>query len=198
MSTILEDYEIDAEILTQIVKKNPSLRGMLLGYVAEYKFEELFLQHPLIEVVGKADDHDRKHKGDRNIKYRDRNFVLEVKSLQTNTIKRITDLLNPGGYWAAKAQVDASDNRTITLPTGHKVTTTCLLEREFDILAVNCFAFEGKWRFVFAKNEDLPHTTAKKYSDEEKRYLLATTVEVTWPPRPPFTDDLISLFESDF
>ena len=43
--------------------------------------------------------------------------------------------------WIGKAQVDASDRREIVLPDNSRVTTTCLLKGEFDILAVNVFAF---------------------------------------------------------
>jgi hypothetical protein len=46
-----------------------------------------------------------------------------------------------GDRWQGKAQVDASDSRTISLPDGSTMKTTCLLRGEFDILAVNCFAF---------------------------------------------------------
>ena len=44
--------------------------------------------------------------------------------------------------WKGKAQVDASDRREVVLPDNSRVTTTCLLKGEFDILAINVFAFE--------------------------------------------------------
>jgi hypothetical protein len=103
--------------------------AMLLGYVAEFKFEELWLKRPNITDISKADDHDRAKKGDRTASYKGRQIVFEVKSLQTNTIKKKDNL------WIARAQVDASDSRTVTLPDGEKITTTCLLINEFDILA---------------------------------------------------------------
>jgi hypothetical protein len=185
--SILKEWEIDEYDLTMIIDANPSLRGMTLGYVAEFKFEQMWLGRAGISDVAKADDHDRTKKGDRTITYKGRTVVLEVKSLQTNTIRNVE------GVWTARAQVDASDNRTVKLPNGEEVSTTCLLVGEFDILAVNTYAFEKKWRFVFAKNKDLPRTTFKKYKESIRKYLLATTVEITWPPKPPFYDDLFRL-----
>ena len=128
--TILDRWGITANELTAVVDQNPSLRGMLLGYLAELKLEKLWLSKKEISSVIKYDDHDRKKKGDRTILYKNHQFVFESKSLQTSTIRQTTD------GWAGKAQVDASDRRNITLPNGDMLTTTCLLKGEFDILAV--------------------------------------------------------------
>ena len=187
--SILEKWEITAHVLTELLAQNPSLRGMLFGYVAEFKLEELWLQPPRITACFKADDHDRRKKGDRVIIYRDEQFIIEAKSLQTNTIAY------KDGQWTAKSQVDASDRRQITLPNGTVLSTTCLLVGEFDVLAVNTYPFEEEWRFVFAKNKDLPRTSWRGYTPEQRQYLLATTVEVTWPPEPPFHDDLFKVLD---
>jgi hypothetical protein len=68
------------------------------------------------------------------------------------------------GYdkWTGVAQVDASDSREISFPDGSKLKTTCLRRGEFDLLAINCFAFGEKWRFAFALNSELPANTYKK------------------------------------
>jgi len=96
-----------------------------------------------------------------------------------------------------KAQVDTSDRREVVLPDGSTVTTTSLLKGEFDILAVNVFAFEDTfedtWRFVFAKNSDLSTSNYKKYTDYQRRHLLATLVKIHWPPKPPFSDEPFTL-----
>ena len=68
---------------------------------------------------------------------------------------------------------------------------------EFDILAVNLFAFENQWRFIFAKNSDLPRSTYQKYTPEQQSKLLASLVPVSWPPKPPFTDEPFSLMDAD-
>ncbi|MEW6587072.1 MAG: restriction endonuclease [Nitrospirota bacterium] len=162
--TILDRWDITAEELTQVIDQNPSLRGMILGYLAELKLEKLWLSGEEITEVRKGDDHDRKRKGDRVIRYKGQKFIFESKSLQTGMIRQ-TDK-----GWVGKAQVDASDRRDVILPDGSKVTTTCLLKGEFDILAVNVFAFENKWRFVFAKNSDLPTSNYEKYTEYQRKH----------------------------
>ena len=41
--TILDRWDETPEELTELVEKNPSLRGMILGYLAELKLEKLWL-----------------------------------------------------------------------------------------------------------------------------------------------------------
>ncbi len=188
--SILDTWRITSRDLTDLLEQNPSLRGMLLGYVAELKFQTLWLTHPDISASVKDDDHDRTKKGDRRIVYKGQPFVLEVKSLQTHSI-RYED-----GVWSGKTQVDASDRREVVLPTGEKLNTTLLVMGEFDVLAVNVFAFENQWRFVFARNQDLPRTNFNKYTQAQQEHLLASLVPVTWPPQPPFTTDLYSLLDA--
>jgi len=186
-NTILDRWDITPEELTEVIDQNPSLRGMILGYLAELKLEKLWLSGERISNVSKHDNHDRKKKGDRVVRYRGHEFIFECKSLQTGTIKK-TDQ-----GWSGKAQVDASDRREIELPDGSTVTTTCLLKGEFDILAVNIFALQNKWRFVFAKNSDLPTSNYRRYTEYQRQHLLATLVEVHWPPKPPFSEDPFAL-----
>ncbi|MBN1876388.1 MAG: helix-turn-helix transcriptional regulator [Anaerolineae bacterium] len=186
---ILDLWEITSQDLTELLNQNPSLRGMLFGYAAEFKLHELWLNHPDITEVVKDDDHDRKKKGDRRIVYKSYPFIIEAKSLQTNSIARVAE------QWQGKAQVDASDRRTIFLPDESEVTTTLLQIGEFDILAVNVFPFENKWHFVFAKNQDLPRSTWRGYTAKQQSFLLASLIPVTWPPEPPFVDNLYTLLD---
>ncbi|MEX8511011.1 MAG: hypothetical protein AB3X37_09675 [Leptothrix ochracea] len=189
--TILERFDISEQELTSLVDKNPSLRGIMLGYVAEQKFHDLYLNNPNIQSAVKDDDHDRKKKGDRRIIYKGKAFVIEVKSLQTNTVKQLAD-----GRWEGKSQVDGSDRREISFDDGTKLNTTLLKRGEFDILCVNCFAFGGAWRFVFAKNEDLPISNYQKYTPEQQSKLIASLVKITWPPQSPFISDFFGLLDS--
>ena len=94
--------------------------------------------------------------------------MVECKSLQTASIKKT------GEVFTGTSQCDASDRRKVQFSDGTTLETTCLLTGEFDILAVNLFAFEGQWRFVFAKNADLPRSTYRKY--------LSVTSLVAIPP----------------
>lgn len=184
--TILDEWDITAEQLTELLNENPSLKGMLLGYTAEMKLKEIINSFPEVSFITKFDDHNRKKKGDLYIVYHGKAFNLESKSLQTRMIKY--DETNH--EWQGKAQVDASDKRVVKLPSGEELNTTLLLRGEFDVLAVNCYAFTNEWRFVFAKNSDLPHSKFKKYSKEARQALIASLIPVTWPPKPPFSSDL--------
>lgn len=188
--SILERWEISEQEFTELIDQNPSLRGMNLGYIAEKKFHDQFLNHPEITESSKDDDHDRTKKGDRRIKYKGHEFIVEVKSLQTNMCK---DLGND--TWAGKSQVDGSDRRIVKFADGTDLNTTLLLRGEFDLLAVNCFAFGEEWRFAFAKNSDLPTSSFKKYTEEQRKQLIASLVPVTWPPQAPFTDDPFKILD---
>lgn len=186
---ILDRWELTHEAFTTIVDANPSLRGVTLGYLAEHKFHQMFLHDPRILKAHKADDHNRKRKGDRTFEYRSHNFIVEVKSLQTNLVKR------DGSGWTGKSQVDASDRRKVTFKDGNTLETTCLLRNEFDILAVNCYAFGNQWQFAFILNRDIPQNQFKKYTPEQRAALLPTLVAVTWPPKPPFATDIFALLD---
>lgn len=187
--TILARWDFTDDELTQLIDGNPSLRGMVLGYLAELKLERLWLSDPRFSEVFKHDDHDRGNRGDRVAAYRGREFIIESKSLQTSTVRRTEE------GWAGKAQVDASDRRQVTLPDGSTANTTCLLRGEFDVLAVNLFAFGDEWRFAFARNSDLPGSRYSRYTEYQRRHLLATMVDVSWPPQPPFRADLFDLLD---
>lgn len=188
--SILKLWGITERELTELVDQNPSLRGILLGYVAEKKFQDNYLIHPDITEKRKDDDHDRKMKGDRLIVYKGHPFLIEVKSLQTNSVKNLG-----GDHWIGKAQVDASDRRLVILPNKTKLNTTCLLRGEFDLLVVNCFAFGGQWRFAFALNSELPENTYSKYTAYQRKHLLPSLITIEWALQPPFTDNLFALLD---
>jgi len=189
--TVLDEWEITAEQLSQLLAENPSLRGMLLGYVAELKLRELIASFSEVSFTTKFDDHDRKRKGDLYIIYHGKAFDVESKSLQTATVRWDEE----NKRWIGKAQVDASDRRQIKIPDGTMLNTTLLLKGEFDILAVNCYAFEQKWDFIFARNSDLPTSTWRGYTEVQQEHLIASLISVTFPPEPPFYRDLRVLLD---
>jgi len=167
--SILERWKLTEQELTIIIEENPSLRGFLLGYIGEYKLRALLLANPQVTGLRKFDDHDRA-KGSKNdiaIDYRGHSFTFEVKSLQTNSIKR-------GEILTGTAQVDASDRRPVILSDGTRLETTCLLRGEFDILALNLFQFREEWDFAFILNRDLPGSRSQKYTPFQREQLLAT------------------------
>ena len=188
-TNILEELGLTIGELTGLIHENPSLRGMVVGYAAERKVRDFLQSNDDITYIGKPDDHDRQNKGDHVIRYKGRQFAIEIKSLQTRMVSR------DGNTWRGRAQVDASDRRTVILSDGSALETTLLTVGEFDVLAVNCFAFGQGWNFVFAKNDDLPRSRYRNYSDEVRRQLIASLVPVSWPPEPPFTDNLLTVLD---
>ena len=189
--TIFDEWDIDPAALSSILDANPSLRGMLLGYVAESKLKEIIQSFKNVSFITKFDDHNRKKKGDLYIIYKGRAFDVESKSLQSNMISYDNHL----GVWSGKAQVDASDRRDVVLPNGESLNTTLLLRGEFDILAVNCYAFNNKWNFVFARNSELPCSSYKKYTQYQQQCLIASLIPITLPPSPPFYSNLQALLD---
>jgi hypothetical protein len=187
--SVLKRWGLTEQELTEIIEQNPSMRGLMFGYVAEYKLRRMHFSDPVFEGVHKADDHDRSRKGDLTVTYRGREFKIECKSLQTNSISKTET-----GY-EGKYQCDASDRRTVKLSRGRSIETTCLRVGEFDIIAVNIFAFEERWRFAFALNSDLPRSSYQKYPPAIRRQLLATLMPVTLPLEPPYIESPIPLLE---
>lgn len=111
--TILETWDISPTYLTDLVNSNPSLRGMIVGYIAERKLMEVFDNHARTENHRKDDDHDRKKKGDLVVTYRGEEFRIEVKSLQTNTV----EVQLPSGEWlkvVSKVEVGRSESPGLT------------------------------------------------------------------------------------
>lgn len=191
---ILDKLDLSVEEFQWSMENNPSLRGVVIGYVAELKLREIFEKDPRIGRMFKYDDHDRKKKSDLVIEYQGAEFSLEVKSLQTNTVRDVEGNID-GIKKKAKFQCDASDCRTITLPDGQEMTTTLLKYGDFDILAVNLFAFYGKWEYAFALNRDLPHSTSKKYTESQQKQLIASLIPITYPIQAPFVSNPFELLD---
>lgn len=192
---ILERLEITLQDLEQLIDANPSLRGFIIGYLAESKLTKFFAFDRRITALNKFDDHDRANKHDLVITYKGNDYTLEVKSLQTNTVRLCEGKWFENAELEAKFQCDASDRRTITLPDGDSVTTTCLRFGDFDILAVNLYAFGKGWKFGFALNRDLPHSTYRKYPAEAQKQLIKSLIPISHPLQTPFVEDPFILLE---
>jgi hypothetical protein len=168
VQNIFDRWGISLDELAEITESRPSLRGVLLGYVGECKLRKMLLSDDRISNIISVDNHDRSQKGDMIVTYKGVPISIQMKSLQTASVRR-TDR----GY-IGRFQCDASDRRKVVLPNVEKLETTYLLVGGFDLLAVNLFEFGQEWRFAFAKNEDLPRSTFKGYTPEQRQYLLAT------------------------
>lgn len=99
LETILETWDISVEYLTAVVNGNPSLRGMIMGYIAERKLHEVFEKTKRATALRKDDDHDRTRKGDLVVEYKGFEFKIEVKSLQTNQVEVFHN-----GEWIPRVQ----------------------------------------------------------------------------------------------
>ena len=172
---ILEQWSITLDDLNKIIAERPSLRGILMGFIAEYKLIQMLFENNDSRIGGlvKYKNHDRTQLGDLGFSYKGVPVSVQVKSLQTNSISKT------GTRYSGRFQCDASDKRSVRLPNGETVETTCLVVGGFDLLAVNLFEFGQRWHFAFAKNTDLPRTRSRKYTPEQRSYLLATKVEIT-------------------
>ena len=118
----------------------------------------------------------------------------EVNARSCNGYLAPSKRVASGGF-IGQAQVDGSDRRTVRFAEGSTLETTLLLPDEFDMLAINCFAFEDKWQWVFVKNSDLPRSTYRKYTPVQQSNLLASLVTVTLPVSGAFTTDLFELLD---
>lgn len=186
---LLERWKLTPQELSEIISQNPSMRGLLLGYVAEYKLRKIWFSDERIDRAHKYDDHDRSRPSDLEVHYNGVPVTIEVKSLQTASVQQ-----NEEGY-QGKFQCDASDRRTVELPNGETMQTTCLVAGQFDLLAVNLFAFREQWDFAFIRNRDLPRSRYRRYTAEQRQYLLATLVDVTWPVQSPFESEPFRLID---
>jgi len=189
-ASILDWLELSAAELTKVVRENPSLRGMIVGYVAEFQVRKVFDGDERITNLTKDDDHDRKAKGDLRFDYKGHTFRLESKSLQTNLTKRM-----PDGTLDCTFQCDASDARTVRFSDRSEVVTTSLLVGEFDLLAVCMFAAAGHWTFAFTKNRELPRSTKASYTELQRSELLSTNMKIKWPLQLPYRSDPFSVLD---
>jgi len=190
-ANILHHWQLSDAELSEIIEENPSLRGMLFGYVSEYKVRKTWFEREEFTEVKKYDDHDRSKKGDLSVIYKGVEIKVEVKGLQTNSVKQIE-----ADAWEGNFSCDASDRRKVTLPNGRELSTTCLLVGEFDLLAVSLFPFGDRWRFAFALNADLPRSAYHKYhATKERPYLLKSTMKISWPLTAPYHSSPFPLLE---
>jgi hypothetical protein len=187
---IFSHWQLTQAEINEVIEQNPSLRGMMLGYVSEFMLKKLWFTNQRFQQVKKEDDHDRKQKGDLWATYKGVRISLEVKSLQTNSVRHLGEDNYKGTF-----QCDASDRRLVTLPNGDALETTCLIVGEFDLVAVGLFEFGQQWRFAFAKNIDLPRSKGRKYTEEQRVHLLKSSMAITWPLQAPFEAEPFRLLD---
>jgi hypothetical protein len=180
----------DPETIIKVLEETPSVRGMVYGNFAEVMFADYLIERGVpVEDQLRDDDH-AKTKSDRTFKRGGRTYTVQLKSMQTNSIKQGDD-----GTFSAKIQCDASDKRPVELPNGNRISTTCYKAGEFDVLAVPLQPFTGHWSYAFRLNETLPRTRYRGYDEADRPHLLATLVPITWPLGDDWSSDLFDLLE---
>jgi hypothetical protein len=185
----LASWQITAKELSEIVSENPSMRGLMFGFVAEYKLKKMWMERSEITDLIRPRFNDRKQKCDFRFVYRGTDVRLEVKCLDSPKVKF------EDGAWSGTFQCNASDTTSVTLPNKKTVVTNCLAVGGFDLLAVCLFSFGSEWRFAFALNEELPRTTWKKYTPAQRKYLLKSAMRITWPLQAPFVAEPFGLLD---
>lgn len=80
MAGFFDRLGVLAREVEDLIESSRSLRGFLIGYIAERKMVELVFPG---YTLTKPDDHDRTSKGDRLLEYKGQNIRIEVKSLQS-------------------------------------------------------------------------------------------------------------------
>jgi hypothetical protein len=82
-ANILKHWKITVEEFSELVNENPSLRGITVGYLAEYMLRKKLRMIPEVTSVIKNDDHDRTRKGDFILTYKGKTITIEVYSEQS-------------------------------------------------------------------------------------------------------------------
>lgn len=134
---------------------------------------------------------EKKTSQNRTITYKRRTYSIQLKSLQTNSIKFSAE----NNRLEAIVQNDGSDKRTVALPDGTKIETTLYRRGDYDILAVPLFPFTGKWDFAYKRNRDCRLCTHHAYSKKAQAQLLASTEPITYPLDKTWTTELLSLLD---
>ena len=184
---------IPPEDLVYAIKRAPSLRGMMLGYIAEEMFLKFLRRNGDVSDLRQHDDHDRSmNKADVDFLIGGNRISVQLKSIQTNSICYRSDL----SVLHASVQNDGSDKREVILEGGEIVLTTNYRVGDYDVLAVPLFPLTGAWDFAYKLNRSCRRTTSAKYTVNQQRQLLSTMEEVTYPLTDHWSTDLMAVAQS--
>jgi len=198
------DWELSPEEFNRIIHKNSNALSAIYGYVAEERLREMYLEDDdRIENIRSPDDQDVGDKGDWAFRWRGEPMKIEVKSLQTHTIKEIDSEQQtlssddePVRYRAGFHLKGSSDQRTEVYEGDEYQTTLMNIEKsDVDIMAVNLYKIKDEWDFAFLKVEDLPRSKGN-YPEGLREQLARSQTRLTIPLQEPFTDDLYGLMDA--
>ncbi len=199
------DWELSPEEFNRIIHKNSNALSAIYGYVAEERLRELYLEDDeRVDNLRSPEDQDATDKGDWAFTWRGEPMKIEVKSLQTHTIKEVestnsssegSESNEPTRYRAGFHLKGSSDQR-IEQYEGEEYRTTLMNveDSDIDIMAVNLYKLRDEWDFAFLRVEDLPRSKGN-YPEGLRRQLARSQIKLTVPLQEPFTDDLYQLMD---
>ena len=198
------DWKLGPEEFNRIIHKNSNALSAIYGYVAEERLREMFLEDDeRVDNLRSPADQDSADKGDWAFDWRGEPMKIEVKSLQTHTIEKVdpnqTKLDNNGEQtveWKAGFHLKGTSDQREVEYEGETYDTTLMnvVDTDVDIMAVNLYRIEDKWRFGFLKVDDLPRSKGN-YPDGLREQLAMSQIKLTIPLQDPFTDDLYELMD---
>ena len=170
MKNILDEFKITSWDLTNLTTNNPSLKGFLMGYVSELQLQKKFFPDTDLDYsqTYKPLDSNRLKRCDLATQYKNREFLIECKSLVTDSIffNELTD------SWETKFACKASCKRNVTFPDGTVQNSSSYLFGTFDILAINLFCLNNTFDYVFIKNSSLPKNKNPRYTEYQRNCLI--------------------------
>jgi hypothetical protein len=186
----IEEWGLDYQTLVTLIAENPHVYSPVAGFFAEYKCRQLYLDRPEITDIVKPSGYEQQAKGDFVFRYKGEEFRIEVKCLDGPSVRR-----GPGDGWRGTFQCNASTARDVPLPNGRIIHTNCVVVGGWDVLAVSLYDFDRKWRFAFARQDELPRGS-DHYAMEDRQFLLPSAMKVTWPLETPFTENLLEVLDA--
>lgn len=188
MQDIFTELDISVTELTSLINENVNTYSILYGYSAEIHLRKIFETDDRIESCKKYDDHDTNNRHDLAVMYKGREYTLESKCIQNNSLNIEDD------EWSGKVQVQYSSGHFQDLPNGEQFYSKVREFGEFDILAVATNKLGNGWEFFYALNRDLPMTNAKKIPDEYQHRYVKSHFDIS-PDSEIFVRDPFVLLE---
>lgn len=158
--------EIPLEELESIIEENPKLRGVIQGYIAEYKLIDKLRSTPGVTDVSKIPDRHGVKK-DIQIKYLDTDITIECKSILSATVK--TDTIH--GTWQGTVQCKNSDS-IHAIVNGEATKHTNLTRGGFDIMSISTYAVDGLWNAVYIENRYMPQATPDRFDLMKTSFIV--------------------------
>lgn len=154
------------------------------GYLSELALMKKLRVLPGVTSVSKIPDKSET-KGDLLVCFEGKNLTIEVKSVETRSVKydSITD------SWEGKVGCKNSDSRVLIID-GEEFKSSHVEIGKFDVLAISTYSAVGTWDFVFIENRYLPRLSS------DKPNLVKTNFHLN-PTSSPFVEaDILKVMRS--